>query len=202
MTRDAPKFDPQPIVLEGEFVRLEPLDLSHVDDLALAARDPGIWLWLNTAPPKDRADMDRQVRKAVETEFTGVELPFAIIEKKTGKAVGSTRYLNIDRPNRACEIGWTWLAKDVQRTAVNTEAKFLLMRHAFETLGALRIYLRTDGRNLKSQRAIERLGATKEGVFRKERINWDGFVRDAVFYSILDDEWPRVKDALLAKLAR
>ncbi len=196
------QFDPQPTVLEGARVRLEPLDLAHIDDLTVSARDPEVWRYLNVAPPKGRADVEKIVRAAVEAELAARELPFAIVDKSSGKAVGSTRYMNIDRPNRAAEIGWTWLATEVQRTAVNTEAKLLLLTHGFETLHALRIYLRTDGRNLKSQRAIERLGAKKEGVFRKERINWDGFVRDAHFYSIVDDEWPAVKEGLRAKLAR
>jgi RimJ/RimL family protein N-acetyltransferase len=114
--------------------------------------------------------------------------------------VGSTRYLDIRRENRGLEIGWTWLAAAVQRTAVNTECKYLLLRHAFETLGAIRVQLRTDLRNLRSQRAIERIGATREGVFRQERIMWDGYLRDSVFYSVIDCEWPAVKARLEARL--
>ncbi len=136
------------------------------------------------------------IDKAWKAASLGEEIPFAIVADRSGRAVGSTRFLEIRRPDRALEIGWTWLSLASQRTVINTECKYLLMRHVFEDLGALRVQLKTDGRNAAAQRAIERLGAVKEGVLRHQRMMWDGVYRDTVYYSILEPEWASVKARL------
>jgi RimJ/RimL family protein N-acetyltransferase len=195
-------MNPTPVVLYGDTVRVEPLDPSHAEDLLAAGADPDIWRFMPIPQPGSAAEVRKWIEDAWKLAATGEQLPFAIIDAETGRAVGSTRYLEIHRNWRTMEIGWTWLAASVQRSAVNTEVKLLLLKHAFEDHGALRVQFKTDGRNLRSQRAIERLGAVKEGVLRKQRINHDGYVRDAVYYSILDDEWPTVKERLTALLKR
>lgn len=194
-------MNPGPVVLAGRTVRVEPLERRHAADLLQAAADPGIWLYLPAPQPKTLSDMEAFIAAAERHAGDG-EIPFAIIALAGGRAIGSTRYLEIRPPDRALEIGWTWYAREFQRTAANTECKYLLLRHAFEALGALRMQFKTDARNLRSQRAIERLGAVKEGVLRKQRIMPDGYQRDAVYYSILADEWPAVKRGLEQKLAR
>ncbi|MCX6378392.1 MAG: GNAT family protein, partial [Armatimonadetes bacterium] len=133
---------------------------------------------------------------ALRAQEAGTEVVFVIVDKETGQAVGSTRFMDISAPNRGLEIGWTWLAPDVWRTRINTECKYLLLEHCFETLGAVRVQLKTDSRNLRSQKAMERLGAVREGVLRRHRILQDGYVRDSVYYSILPQEWEEVKKRL------
>jgi RimJ/RimL family protein N-acetyltransferase len=189
-------MNPSPVVLYGEHVRLEPLDHRHVDELLQQAQDDDIWRYMPVRRPTTRAELEQLIDKAWKAASEGLEIPFAIIDDKSGQAVGSTRYLDIHRPDRILEIGWTWLGQSAQRTAINTESKLLLLKHAFDDQGALRVQLKTDGRNLRSQRAIERLGAVKEGVLRRNRLMWDGVRRDTVYYSILDDEWPAVKARL------
>lgn len=195
-------MNPTPVVLYGDAAKLEPLDPSHAEDLLAAGADPEIWRYMPIPQPGSVTEVRKWIDEAWKLAATGEQLPFAIIDPETGRAVGSTRYLEIHRNWRTLEIGWTWLAASVQRTAVNTEAKLMLLKHAFEDQGALRVQFKTDGRNLRSQEALERLGAVKEGVLRKQRINHDGYVRDAVYYSILDDEWPAVKQRLTARLQR
>lgn len=195
-------MNPTPVVLYGDLVKLEPLDESHAEDLLAASVDPDIWLYCPIPQPVNLADMKAFIRSAWKDAATGDQVPFAIVDDKTGRAVGSTRYMDIRRSWRTLEIGWTWLAASVQRTGVNTECKYLLLKHAFDDLGALRVQFKTDARNVKSQEAIARLGAVKEGVLRKQRINHDGFVRDAVYYSIIDTEWPGVKTRLQGWLQR
>lgn len=189
-------MNPTPVVLYGELVRLEPLDHRHADELLEQAQNDEIWRYMPVPRPTSRADVESQIDKAWKAASEGLEVPFAIIDVKSGQAVGSTRYLDIHRPDRILEIGWTWLGVAAQRTAINTESKLLLLRHAFDDQGALRVQLKTDGRNTRSQQAIERLGAVKEGVLRRNRLMWDGFRRDTVYYSILDDEWSAVKSRL------
>jgi N-acetyltransferase len=189
-------------VLRGAHVRLEPLDPRHADDLLAAAADPAIWRYLPAPQPRSAEELRAWVDEAGRLGAAGDQVPFAIVDAGTGRAIGSTRLLEIRREWRTLEIGYTWLAAPAQRTAANTEGKYLLLRHAFEDQGALRVQFKVDERNLASQRAVERLGAVKEGVLRKQRINHDGFVRNAVYYSILDDEWPAVKARLEARLAR
>lgn len=195
-------MNPTPVVLYGDAVKLEPLDPSHAEDLLAAGADPEIWRYMPIPQPDSVAEVRKWIDEAWKLAATGDQLPFAIIDPETGRAVGSTRYLDIHRNWRTMEIGWTWLAASVQRTAVNTETKLMLLKHAFEDQGALRVQFKTDARNLRSQQAIERLGAVKEGVLRKYRIAHDGYVKDGVYYSILDTEWPAVKERLAARLKR
>jgi RimJ/RimL family protein N-acetyltransferase len=190
-----------PVTLEGAVVQLEPLTMEHAQGLHAAAQDELIWRWMPTKLYGSLERIEAWIDAALEAQERGAELPFATILRETGEPVGATRYLSISRPDRGLEIGWTWLNPRVQRTSVNTECKYLLLRHAFETLGAIRVQLKTDSRNAISQRAIERLGAVCEGVLRKQRILDDGYQRDAVMYSILDDEWPSVRTRLEASLA-
>ena len=195
-------MNPTPVVLYGDAVKLEPLDPAHAEDLLAAGADPDIWSYLPIPQPRTVGQVRAWIDQAWQLAATGNQLPFAIVDPHTDRAIGSTRFLDIQRTSRTLEIGWTWLAASVQRGRVNTETKYLLLRHAFEDLGALRVQFKTDARNLKSQKAIERIGGVKEGVLRKQRINHDGFVRDAVYYSIIDTEWPAVKVRLTEMLAR
>ena len=147
----------------------------------------------------DLADTRQWIEQALATPG---HLPFAIVEPDKGRAVGSTRYLNIRPEHRSLEIGWTWLGQEWQRTGVNTEAKWLLLRHAFERLGCRRVEFKTDARNLRSQRALERIGATREGVLRKHMIVQDDHSRDSVYFSVIDDDWPDVAERLQVLLRR
>lgn len=191
----------RPVELVGRRVKLVPMRLSHVDALAEAGKYPEIWTYM---PMKvgARKDMEQLVELALQAQEQGRELPFVIIDLQEDNVVGSTRFLNISVPNRHLEIGWTWLTPRVWRTAVNTECKYLLLRHCFEELGVVRVQLKTDGRNVRSQQAIERIGAVKEGVLRRHRIMYDGYIRDSVYYSILDYEWPAAKELLQKFLQR
>jgi RimJ/RimL family protein N-acetyltransferase len=155
---------------------------------------------MSIEPPQDLAAMEAHIASALEGRATGASIPFAQIARAEGRAVGATRYLNISRSDLGLEIGWTWIGKRWQRTAINTEAKFLLLCHAFEDLGAARVQLKTDARNLQSQAAIARLGAVREGVLRKYQRTRNGFIRDTVMFSIVADEWPEVKGRLVEKL--
>jgi RimJ/RimL family protein N-acetyltransferase len=195
-------MDPQPTTLTGRHVRLEPLTLLHAPDLfAALVIDPSVWQWLPPAPPATLAEMEARVAADLNTQTTGAVVAFVQVEQGSGRVVGSTMYLAISRRDRGLEIGSTWIAKPWQRTRINTEAKYLLLRHAFEELGAVRVQLKTDKRNLQSQAAIERLGAVREGILRKHMLVHDGVIRDTVLYSITDDEWPAVKARLHAKMA-
>ena len=195
-------FDPQPVTLEGMHVRLEPLAHCHAEDLFEAGRDEGIWQYMPRPALKSILDTQTWIDEALEVATSGSQIPYAIIERASNRAVGSTRYLDIRRDDRGLEIGWTWVGTQFQRTAVNTECKYLLLTHAFEDQGAVRVQLKTDLRNEPSQRAIERLGAVREGVLRRHMVLWDGFVRDSVYYSIIDSEWPEVKQRLERLLQR
>ena len=188
-----------PVTLEGAHVRLEPLTAAHTEALMRAGEPDDIWTWLPWRP-RTRAEWDAWVADALEAQRGGEQLPFATVERATGDVVGSTRFLAISAPNRRLEIGGTWLSPGVQRTPVNTECKYLLLRHCFETLGCLRVELKTDARNTNSQRAIARIGATREGVFRKHMLARHGFQRDSVYFSIIDDDWPAVKQRLESML--
>jgi RimJ/RimL family protein N-acetyltransferase len=144
--------------------------------------------------------MAAYIQAALQAQAAGTALPFATIERASEQVIGSTRFMNIDVPNRRVEIGSTWIARPWQRSFVNTEAKFLMLRHAFEVLGCIRVELKTDALNERSRNAILRIGAREEGILRKHIVTWTGRVRDTVYFSILDDEWPRVKADLEAKL--
>jgi RimJ/RimL family protein N-acetyltransferase len=185
--------------LEGEFVRLEPLEIEHHEQLCEVGFDESLWLW-TTNTIKTSADMRSYIETALDEFRRGFSLPFVTIEKSSNKIVGSTRFGNIDAKNRKCEIGWTWINPLWQRTFVNTEAKLLMLRHAFETWNYIRVELKTDVLNEKSQNAMIRLGAQKEGVLRRHIITDTGRFRDTVYFSIIDSEWQSVKVNLEQKL--
>lgn len=184
-----------PVVLEGRHVRLEPLAKEHLPELARVGLDEELWRWI-PVPVRTAEELAGYIETAIEEQKRGVSLPFALIEKVTGRAIGSTRYGNIDRTHHRVEIGWTWVAREWQRSAVNTEAKYLLLRHAFETLGCIRVELKTDSLNEKSRAAILRIGAKEEGIFRNHMITSSGRLRHSVYFSIVDSEWPAVKARL------
>ena len=188
-----------PVVLEGRHVRLEPLSQAHHADLAAVGLEEELWRWIPT-PVRTPEEMSAYIATALDEQARGVSLPFALIEKTSGRAIGSTRYGNIDRAHHRVEIGWTWVAPAWQRTAVNTEAKYLLLRHAFETLGCMRVELKTDSLNERSRAAILRIGAREEGTFRNHMITSTGRVRHTVYFSILDSEWPAVKSSLQSRM--
>jgi N-acetyltransferase len=202
MSEPACAFLPRPVTLTGEMVRLEPLALRHAPDLFEASAETSIWKYMPLRGFPDLASVQAWIQKSAAAAENGTDLPFAIILKETGRAVGSTRYMDIRPEHRGLEIGFTWLAPGVQRTRVNTEAKYLLLRHAFEDLGAVRVQLKSDSRNVRSQRAIERIGGVLEGIHRRHMQVWDGHIRDTVYYSILDTEWPAAKRRLEAMLQR
>ncbi|MGC5328840.1 GNAT family N-acetyltransferase [Brevibacillus sp. SYSU BS000544] len=184
-----------PVSLEGHYVRLEPLSLDHLEDLWISGQDEKIWQYM-TIPMKTRDDMGSFIRTALSNQEEAKEVPFAIIDKQTNRAIGSTRFLNISYKDKGLEIGFTWLTPSVWKTAVNTECKWLLLRYCFEQLGCIRVQLKTDLRNLNSQRAIARIGGVKEGILRNHMMLPSGYIRDTVFFSILDSEWPEVNKKL------
>jgi RimJ/RimL family protein N-acetyltransferase len=188
-----------PVTLEGQHVRLEPLTKAHVAGLAQVGLDEELWRWIPTQV-RTAEEMAAYIETALEEQKRGVSMPFAIFEKATGHVIGCTRYGNIDRLHHRVEIGWTWVAREWQRTAMNTEAKYLLLRHAFETLGCIRVELKTDSLNEKSRAAILRIGAQQEGIFRNHMITASGRIRHTVYFSILDSEWPTVKARLKSRL--
>jgi RimJ/RimL family protein N-acetyltransferase len=190
----------KPVTLIGRVARLEPLSLAHVPDLTVAGRHPEIWLYMLYGNVQTEDDMRGWVEDILDRQARGGDLPFAVIHQESGRAIGATRYLDIRPEHRAVEIGGTWYTPSFQRTPVNTECKYLLMKYAFETLGCIRVQLKTDLRNERSQRAIERIGAVREGVLRNHMILPDGVYRHSVYYSILDREWPMVKERLAEKL--
>lgn len=187
--------------LPGHSVRLVPLHPSHVPDLYEAGKDPEIWRFVPFRVGS-RADMEEYVGKALSDRDRGEAFPFAILSEPDGAVLGSTRFYAISPEHKNLEIGYTWLSPSAWRTSANSECKFLLLRHAFEALGCLRVSLRTDARNLRSRSAIERLGAVREGVFRKHMILPDGHVRDTVYYSLTDEDWPKTRELLAAALER
>ncbi|KUZ82865.1 GCN5 family acetyltransferase [Burkholderia ubonensis] len=192
---------PEQPTLTGEHVELQPLDASHAQALLAAAADGQLWnLRVTVVPGPDT--IDAYLATALQGRAEGTVMPFAIVERATGRIVGSTRFWKIDRKNRKLEIGHTWLGESVQRSRVNTEAKWLLLTYAFETLRCVRVQFTTDELNEKSRAAILRLGAKQEGIVRHERIMPDGRKRNSVRFSIIDDEWPDVKARLRERLAR
>jgi RimJ/RimL family protein N-acetyltransferase len=194
---------PAPTTLRGRLVVLEPLEARHAADLFAAfAEGRDVWRWLPFAPPASTDELEAAIGAQLVMQAQGAVVAFAQTEPATGRAVGVTTYLNIAVRDGGIEIGGTWIGRRWQRTGLNTEAKLLLMTHAFEELDAVRVQLKTDGRNVQSQTAIARLGAVREGVLRKHMRLWDGFVRDTVMYSVLADEWPAVKARLEGLLRR
>ena len=191
----------KPVVLTGQYVRLEPLSEAHVPGLVEIGAGQPFWDFMVYGKIETAADMLGWVRELQSRAEKGTDLPFAVIHLVSGRVAGATRYLNIMPRDRGLEIGGTWYGLEFQRTAVNTECKYLLLKHAFETLSCIRVQLKTDLRNERSQKAIERIGAAKEGVLRNHMILPDGRIRDSVFYSILDREWPNIKKRLEERLA-
>jgi RimJ/RimL family protein N-acetyltransferase len=185
-----------PITLQGTYVRLEPPAERHLADLLVASQRDDIWEYLPFGPYRTIDEWRAAIQRWRVQAEQGSSTSFVIVRLSDERAVGMTAYLDIQPKNRALEIGGTWLTPQVQRTALNTECKYLLLRHAFETLGFVRVQLKTDVRNLRSQRAIERLGAVKEGVLRKHVLTRGGYQRDTVMYSIVDSEWHAVKERL------
>jgi len=200
--RERPAFDPRPATLEGRHVRLEPLRMEHAPELYEAVKEEGIWTWLSADAPPSVGDMDRYIRDALDLQIRGEHVPWLTRRVSDRKAIGTTRYGAIDRTTRSVEIGWTMLSADARRTAANTEAKYLQLRHAFEELGAVRVWLKTDVLNERSRRAIERIGAKLDGVIRNERTVRDGRIRDACYYSFIGGEWPDARRHLERLLAR
>ena len=186
-------MDVKPVVLTGKHVRLEPLSDIHVPGLAAIGVGQDFWHFMLYGEMRTEEDMQSWVQDILARAEKGTDVPFAVIHLGSGRVAGATRYMNIVPQDRGLEIGGTWYGPEFQRSAVNTESKYLLLVHAFETLEAIRVQLKTDSRNTRSQAAIERIGAVREGILRNHMILPDGVVRDSVYYSILDTEWPEVK---------
>ena len=185
----------EPVTLRGEGICLEPLSQDHAQGLYNRGRYAPDWAYMPRGCFIDLADTRQWIEEALAAPD---QLPFAVVETQKGKVVGSTRYLNIRPEHRSLEIGWTWLGQEWQRTWVNTRVKLLLLSHAFERLGCLRVEFKTDARNQRSVQALERMGATREGVLRKHMIVQGDHSRDSVYFSVIDDEWPQVKERLLS----
>jgi RimJ/RimL family protein N-acetyltransferase len=191
----------EPLTLEGTVVRLEPLSLEHVPGLTAVGLDVELWRWtLNTT--QTPGDMRAYVEKAMAAAVDGTEGPFATVERQSGKVVGSTRYLSIEPHHRRLEIGYTWIAPAWQRSAVNTEQKLLMLDHAFHVLGALRVEFKTDSLNERSRRALLGIGATEEGTLRNHMLTDSGRRRHSVYFSVIEEEWPRVRMHLEQRLTR
>lgn len=188
------------VTLTGRIVRLEPLSEAHIPSLSKVGLEEEIWRYMRYGKVETVEQLSAWVRELLDLQASGTDLPFTVIHLASGHAIGCTRYMHIDPSNRSLEIGGTWYGVDYQGTQVNSECKYLLLRHAFEKLGCIRVWFKTDLRNQHSQSALERLGAVKEGVLRNHMILPDGYIRDSVVYSLLPGEWPQVKMKLEAQL--
>ncbi len=182
----------QPPRLDGHHIVLVPLSLDHIDDLALVGLDDDLWQWIPQGV-RSRDDLRAYVESALAAAERGEAMPFAVIDRATGRAIGSTRYGNIDLDNRRVEIGWTWLGREWHRTGANTEMKYLLLRYAFDALECNRVELKTDALNARSRAAISRIGAKEEGTLRRHIVTSSGRVRDTVYYSIIREEWEEAR---------
>jgi RimJ/RimL family protein N-acetyltransferase len=192
----------EPVTLEGRHVRLEPLSLErHAEGLIEIGLDPDLWRWA-TARIETASDLRAYVEHALADQASGRALPFATIERASGRIVARTRFMSVAVPHRRVEIGCTWITKPWQRTAINTEAKYLMLGHAFETWDCQRVELKTDTRNARSRQVMLRLGCVEEGIHRKHMVTGHGELRDTVYYSVVDDEWPAVKTRIGCLLAR
>lgn len=189
-----------PVVLEGRVVRLEPMEMHHLDELAEVGLDPDLWR-LTVSQVATRDDLVKWMEAALAEGRQGTALPFVIRDRASGRLAGATRFGAYAPRHRRVEIGWTWVARPWQRSAVNTEAKLLLLRHAFETLGLLRVEFKTDLLNVRSRQAILRLGAREEGVLRQHQVTDGGRIRDSVYFSILAGDWPAIAAGLERRLA-
>ena len=190
-----------PVTLEGSLVRLEPLSLDHVPALAAVALDPAIWRW-TLARPTTEAELRTWAETTIAAREAGTELPFATVDRASGRPIGASRYMNIVLEHRRLEIGWTWVGTAFQRTGANREAKLLMLAHAFDTLGCRRVEFKTDALNEQSRTALLGIGARFEGIFRNHMVMPDGRMRDSAYYSVIDGEWPEVRAALEARLRR
>jgi len=190
-----------PVTLEGVHVRLEPLSPDHLPGLLEVGLDPSLWTWTVTRV-RSADDFRRYVEAAIAERAQGTALPFATVWKESGRPIGSTRYGNIAAEHQRLEIGWTWIAPAWQHTAANTEAKLLMLGHAFDTLHMRRVEFKTSSLNQRSREALRRIGAVEEGTLRRHTVNEDGTIRDTVSYSILITEWPNVKNRLQNRLAK
>lgn len=191
----------RPVQLEGELVKLVPLQKTHKVDLAFAASDGKLWELWYTAVPSPKT-IDTYIETALSEQASGKALPFAIINKKTNTIVGTTRYLNVDAKNKRVEIGATWYSKKVQRTGINTECKYILLKYAFENLNCIAVEFRTHFHNHPSRNAILRLGAKQDGILRNHCVDDSGNLRDTVVFSILNSEWNTVKKSLEFKMGK
>lgn len=191
----------EPLTLEGSIVRLEPLAIEHVAALCEVGLDPELWRW-TISDVRTPADMRRYVENALALRAGGTGYPFVTIERASGRVIGSTRYHAIEPAHRRVEIGYTFVARAWQRTALNSEAKYLMLRHAFESLGMHRVEFKTDVLNERSRKALLGIGATEEGVLRAHAVTESGRIRDTIYFSVLAPEWPSVKKALESRLAR
>ena len=198
----SPAFEPKPIILTGRHVRLEPLERRHLPALLNAARDPETFRYFVTPPLGEEKEMTKWLDQILKGQAAGTDVGWATVRISDGRVVGATTYLDIRRANRGLEIGNTWIAPEAQRTPVNTEAKFLQLRHAFEDLGAWRVQLKTDERNAKSRAAIARIGAIFEGILRKYQVRFDGYIRNTAMFSLTTEEWPAARARLEALLLR
>ena len=192
-TKNPATMNMEPVTLTGQRAQLVPMDEAHAPGLFEAGRHPGIWKYMPVVPIETPAQMRQSVQDALTDQARGTSLPFTILDRQGGRIVGSTRFSEISLPHRQAEIGWTWLTPTAQRTRINTECKYLLLRHAFETMDLIRVQLKADARNQRSLRAMERIRAVREGVLRRHRILPDGFVRDSVYYSVIAEEWLQTK---------
>ncbi len=192
----------EPVTLTGKTVRLEPLSESHVPGLFQVCQNSDIWKYMLYGNVTSQEKMSEWVKDMLARQAQGTDLPFAVIHLPSGQIAGATRYLDIRPSHRGLEIGGTWYGTAFQRTGVNTECKYLLLRHAFETLGCIRVQIKTDLRNQRSITAIERIGATREGVLRNHMVLEDGTFRHSVYFSVIDSEWPAIKAKLEEMMSR
>jgi RimJ/RimL family protein N-acetyltransferase len=190
----------EPVTLTGSVVRLEPLGLEHLDGLAEIGLDPALWRWIGF-PVRTKDDLRRYIEGALRDREAGRAMPFATIERASGRPIGSTRFGNIDLFNRRVEIGWTWVAPPWQRSAANTEAKLLMLEHAFEDLGCNRVEFKTDSLNTQSRNALLGIGAVEEGTLRNHMVTESGRLRHSVYFSVIASEWPSVRARLERRLA-
>jgi N-acetyltransferase len=191
----------QPVVLEGRIVRLEPLTREHIPALLTAGLHEELWRW-TTVRLGTETDLRDYVETALRWQADGTALPFATVSVQTGQVIGSTRFANLDRENRRAEIGWTWVTPEWQRSGANVEAKYLMLQYAFERMGCIRVEFKTDSLNEKSRRALRGIGAVEEGTLRNHMVVWDGRLRHSVYFSVIDSEWPDVKQHLESRLTR
>jgi RimJ/RimL family protein N-acetyltransferase len=185
-----------PTQLSNSHVLLRPLELNDLDELLPLAQDTEIWTFFRGGQLTEQSKLKKWVEEALDLREKGIDYPFVTIDRASGRVAGSTRFRLLDPRNRSLEIGGSWLGKDFRGTGLNRHAKYLMLEYAFEALRTIRVQFRTDDRNKRSQRAVERIGALREGAFRKDYIYADGFQRTSIFYSITDDDWPRVRGLL------